>query len=223
VPGALLAFVALRADRIAWPFAKNLRAYLVTGGAPLAAYLLGWTLYVNAASPGNPAPLPYLPVLNPLDLAAAGALLVVATWFTETTARGVLPLSPDARRLAIAGFGLAAFVWANGVLLRTLHHWAGVPFDFDAMTRSMLVQASFSIFWTLIALAAMVFATRRGLRPLWIAGAALMAVVVAKLFVVDLSNAGGIARIVSFLVVGVLMLVIGYFSPVPPRSQEASS
>jgi uncharacterized membrane protein len=43
-----------------------------------------------------------------------------------------------------------------------------------------------------------------------------MAVVVAKLFFVDLSNVGGIERIVSFIGVGLLMLVVGYFSPVPP-------
>jgi len=135
----------------------------------------------------------------------------------------VLALSRDERNLALAGFGLAAFVWANGVLLRTLHHWAGVPFAFDAMSRSVLVQASFSIFWTLIALGAMVIATRRGLRPLWLAGAALMGIVVAKLFVVDLSSAGGVERIVSFIVVGVLMLVIGYFSPVPPKAREVSN
>ena len=223
VPGLLLAFVSLRADAIAWPFARNLREYLVTGAAPLAAYLLAWTLYANVTSNGSPAPLPYLPVLNPLDLAQAGALLLVATWFTEASSREVLALSRDERNLALAGFGLAAFVWANGVLLRTLHHWAGVPFAFDVMSRSVLVQASFSIFWTLIALGAMVIATRRGLRPLWLAGAALMGIVVAKLFVVDLSSAGGVERIVSFIVVGVLMLVIGYFSPVPPKAREVSN
>ncbi len=43
-----------------------------------------------------------------------------------------------------------------------------------------------------------------------------MAIVVAKLFFVDLSNVGGIERIVSFIGVGLLMLVVGYFSPVPP-------
>jgi uncharacterized membrane protein len=48
----------------------------------------------------------------------------------------------------------------------------------------------------------------------------LMAVVVAKLFLIDLSSVGGIERIVSFIAVGVLMLVIGYFSPVPPRNTE---
>jgi uncharacterized membrane protein len=36
-----------------------------------------------------------------------------------------------------------------------------------------------------------------------------------------LSHLSGIERIVSFIGVGVLMLVIGYFSPVPPRTKEA--
>ena len=49
-------------------------------------------------------------------------------------------------------------------------------------------------------------------------GAALMAVVVGKLFLVDLSHMAGIERIVSFIGVGVLMLVIGYFSPLPPAA-----
>ena len=50
-------------------------------------------------------------------------------------------------------------------------------------------------------------------------GAVLMAVVVAKLFLVDLSGAGTVERIVSFIGVGVLMLVIGYLSPVPPKEE----
>jgi uncharacterized membrane protein len=68
----------------------------------------------------------------------------------------------------------------------------------------------------------MVVASRTRLRPLWIAGAALMGVVVIKLFVVDLSNVSGVERIVSFIGVGVLMLLIGYLSPVPPRTREAA-
>jgi uncharacterized membrane protein len=113
------------------------------------------------------------------------------------------------------------FLWLNGVLLRSLHHWAGVPFDFEAMMRSMTVQAAFSIFWSVLALCTMLTATRLRLRALWLAGAVLMAVVVVKLFFVDLSNVGGIQRIVSFIGVGLLMLVIGYVSPVPPAvSQE---
>ena len=43
-----------------------------------------------------------------------------------------------------------------------------------------------------------------------------MAVVIVKLFFVDLANVGSIERIVSFLGVGLAMLVVGYFSPLPP-------
>jgi uncharacterized membrane protein len=38
-----------------------------------------------------------------------------------------------------------------------------------------------------------------------------------------LSQVGAIGRIISFLVTGVLILVIGYVAPVPPKEQEVSS
>ncbi len=50
-------------------------------------------------------------------------------------------------------------------------------------------------------------------------GAALLAGVVIKLFSVDLAALGTVARIVSFVVVGGLILVIGYVSPLPPKEQ----
>jgi uncharacterized membrane protein len=84
----------------------------------------------------------------------------------------------------------------------------------------MLVQAALASFWSVLALATMVVSTRLRLRPLWITGAALMGAVVVKLFLVDLSNVSGVERIVSFIGVGLLMLLIGYLSPVPPRHPE---
>ncbi len=54
------------------------------------------------------------------------------------------------------------------------------------------------------------------------AGAALLALVVVKLFMVDLSNVGGIERIISFLGVGVLMLAIGYLAPFPATKSTAA-
>jgi uncharacterized membrane protein len=86
----------------------------------------------------------------------------------------------------------------------------------------VLVQAALSVFWSVLALGLMVFATRKANRSVWMVGAVLMGVVVAKLVFVDLSHLAGIERIVSFIGVGVLMLVIGYFSPVPPRKAEAA-
>jgi uncharacterized membrane protein len=218
VPGALLFGLALAGMRVAWPVAANRDAYFVAGAAPLAVFLGLWVLAVNFVSSGDPAPLPYVPVLNPLDLAQVGAVLAIALWFVEI--RRALPeVAAAPLTVAYAVLAALAFVWVNAVLLRTLHHWAGVRFSLEAMGRSDLVQTALSILWTLIALAGMVLATRRGLRTAWLAGAGLMTVVVVKLFMVDLSNVGTIQRIVSFIVVGVLMLVLGYFSPVPPRGR----
>jgi uncharacterized membrane protein len=88
------------------------------------------------------------------------------------------------------------------------------------MFSSNLVQTSYTLFWSLLALCIMVAAVRRSLRPVWIAGAGLLGVVVGKLFLVDLASHGTVERIVSFVVVGLLMLVIGWFAPVPPKIDE---
>lgn len=220
VPGALLVLLALRGERIAWPVAAHRRAYLVIGALPPALFLAGWFVLSNVVSNGDPWPLPYLPLLNPLDLAQLGALLAVATWFVEVRRLGLPPLASAPLSAAWGLAGAAGFFWSNAALLRTLHHWADVPLRVPDLMASELVQASLSLFWTLLALGAMLIATRRSRRPLWLVGAGLMAVVVGKLFLIDLSNVGTIARIVSFLGVGVLMLVIGYLAPVPPKREE---
>jgi len=57
-------------------------------------------------------------------------------------------------------------------------------------------------------------------RTVWSVGAALLGVVVAKLFFIELADRGGLYRIVSFIAVGVLLLVVGYFAPVPPQRPD---
>lgn len=49
------------------------------------------------------------------------------------------------------------------------------------------------------------------------------AIAVAKLFLLDLAGQGTIERIISFIVVGALLLVVGYFSPVPPTEKANTS
>jgi len=129
-----------------------------------------------------------------------------------------MPMARMPLAAAWAGLGIGGFVWANAVLLRTLHHTADIPFRINALLGSNLVQASLPLFWTLLALVAMVLATRRGWRAVWMVGAGLMFTVVLKLLLVDLSNVGTIERIVSFVGVGLLMLVVGYFAPAPPKA-----
>jgi uncharacterized membrane protein len=85
------------------------------------------------------------------------------------------------------------------------------------MRHSTLVQASLSIFWGVLGFTAMTLAARQSWRYVWMVGVGLMGVVVLKLFLVDLSNFGTIAHILSFLTVGALLLVTGYLAPLPPR------
>lgn len=51
-------------------------------------------------------------------------------------------------------------------------------------------------------------------------GATLMGIVVVKLFLIELSNSGGIERIASFIIVGLLLLLVGWFAPVPPKAEN---
>ena len=220
VPGALVAAFAAYGARLGWPVSTHRHAYLYAGALPLALFLLGWVVYSNFASSGNPAPLPYVPLLNPLDLAQAGALLALATWYVHLRRLALPDSTLPSEAAALRVLGVILFVALNGVLLRTLHHYADVPFRLDAMLRSVLVQAAFSLFWSLLALGAMVVGTRRGLRVLWAIGAALLGVVIVKLFLIDLSNSGTAGRWISFIGVGLLVIVIGYFAPVPPKPQE---
>ena len=222
VPGVLLGLLAARGERLPWPVRGRVATYALLGAAPLAVFLLGWALVVNFTSDGNASPLPYFPLVNPLDLAQFAAVLAVVAWLRWVNKLHLGDYFGDTPWVTYGALGLVAFVALNGALLRTLHHWAGVPLVLDALLESMLVQAALSIFWTVLALCAMVVATRLRLRALWIVGAGLMGVVVLKLFLVDLSNVGGVERIVSFIGVGVLMLLIGYLSPVPPKTQEGS-
>jgi uncharacterized membrane protein len=220
VPGLLLMLLDRVDAEAPWPFGPHHRAYRAFGGAPLAGGLLLWVGATTILSSGNARPLPYVPVLNPLDLAQGGALVVCAWWVRGLRRSAVVAPTSGQIRWAVAALGVAAFAVLSGSALRTVHHWSGVAFTAHALFRSMLVQAVLSILWSALALGSMASATRFALRPLWLAGAGLMGVVVLKLFLIDLSNAGGVERIVSFIGVGVLMLIIGYLSPVPPRDPE---
>ena len=223
VPALLATWIATRRAESRWPVGPHRRTYLAYALGPVMISLWLWVVFINFASSGNPRPLPYLPLVNPLDVAVALIAMIGLLWWRALREVEAPAMLARAATLAPALLGVTGFVWANGVLLRTLHHWVEVPFRLEAMWRSTLVQASFSVFWAALALAAMVVANRRRLRAVWLCGAALLGVVVVKLFLFDLSKIGGMERIVSFLGVGVLLLVIGYLAPVPPRREGEKS
>lgn len=211
-----------QARRLPWPVARFEHEYRLWAAAPLAALMLAWFWLANANSAGDSDPLPYLPLFNPLEL---GLLLCLGALFVW--ARDALPrfgLGPARAQQLVQGVaGLSLFALLTVMVMRSAHHWGSVPWQSAALFDSMLVQAGLSIVWTLIALALMLFGHLRVRRELWLVGAALIALVVAKLFFVELGNRGGLERIVSFIGVGVLLLVVGYFAPLPPRKVDDSA
>lgn len=204
-----------------WPVSAYPREYRVYAAAPLALLMLGWFWLANGVSDGTADPLPYVPLINPLELGLLFALFGVYVWTRRAVTQFALPkfYAEHATQL-IAGVSL--FVFFCAVVTRTAHHWGGVPFELDLLLASMQVQAGLSIVWTLMALGLMIGGHLRHRREVWLIGAALIGLVVAKLFFIELSNRGGLARIVSFIGVGVLLLVVGYFAPLPPKRVEAA-
>jgi len=222
VPALGLVAVCAQASATRWPIGAHRRGYLVLGSIPIVAVLILWSVVANLLVDGNPAPLPYVPVANPLDLTQAVVLVAIATWVLN--ARRVAPdvLRALPANTIPAAFAALVFYSINFIVLRTIHFWFDVPFTLHGLWRSTLVQAALSLLWSVFALATMVYANRRGIRGPWVVGAALLGIVVAKLFVVDLAQVGTVARIVSFIGVGLLALLIGYLAPVPsPREESA--
>ncbi len=205
-----------------WPFDAHAAAYYWLAAVPLAMLVFVAALATALIAEGVTDPLPYIPLLNPVDLSLGLALAGLLGW-----RRAIAPVVPPRPTLplvtgreALAALALLGFVMINSVWLRLAHHWLGVGWAPEALLDSFVVQTGLAILWTLLALAMTIAAHRRGLRVLWMAGAALLGLVVVKLILIDLTNAGGAARIVAFMVVGALMLVVGYAAPLPPRQEE---
>lgn len=202
-----------RAER--WPVAPLAQWYRQVIVPAAACWFMLLAVFWNLQQNGAMAPLPYLPLLNPLDLSTAFALLLwlasYRLWPKEVQRTPLVALMP--RIAAVAAWG-----WLNMILVRTAAHFLGIDYNVFALADSMFIQAMLSLFWSLSALFIMRRAGKLDVdaaRKLWMPGAALLGIVAVKLFVVDLSNTGSIARIVSFVGVGLLMVAIGYLAPYP--------
>lgn len=167
----------------------------------------GWLLVLWQS--GRSAPLPWLPVLHPLGLVQVAALVLVAAWWRT-------PAAADFARWRVPALAAAGFALASVEVLRACRHWGDVPWG-EAMFSTSLVQTSLTVAWSLLGVLGWIMGSRRGQRALWLAGAVLMAVVLAKLLLVDRQHLGNLLGIVSFIAYGLLCTVVGYFAPAPPR------
>jgi uncharacterized membrane protein len=185
------------------------RAWL--SGTYVAIVASGWVGALFAA--GNSAPLPWIPLINPLEVAQLAALVLFASWLWSAHANTLLAR----RRIGVlAG---ASFLFITCMTLRGVHHWGGVPWD-DGLLPTSLAQTSLTIVWSVLGVAGWILGSRRGQRALWLAGAVLMGVVLAKLVLVDRQHLGNLLGIGSFIGFGLLCTLVGYIAPAPPRAGE---
>lgn len=201
-----------------FPIGRWRDEYVTLGLLPHVVAVTFFAQYWNLANPGDPTPLPYVPGANPLGIVVGASLLALIYWYREAKR------SPWAARPGrFAGLvGAFAFLWLTMGVVRAVHHHAGVPWDFEALAASRQLQTSLSIFWSILGLATMIVGHRRGLRPLWIFGCCLLVLVVGKLLLVDLKERGTLERIISFIGTGIVLLLTGYFAPIPPSRKQGT-
>src|SRR5690606_39098638 len=179
----------------------------------VALMLAVWWLATQFAS-GEPAPVAWGAVLNPLELLQVALLVMLARWLWSGQAKAF----EGARVGLLSGAG---FMLVTALTLRSVHHWGGVPWD-GTMFDYTLAQASLTVVWSVLGVIGWISGSRRGQRTLWLAGAVLMGVVLAKLVLVDRQHLGDLLGIGSFIAYGLLCMLVGYFAPAPPRAVAAS-
>jgi uncharacterized membrane protein len=211
---ALAALSRVRPRMLAAPLAVGFDEYrmaLAISATVASAGLWGLSLF----SAGDSAPLPWLVVLNPLELLQIAVLLLLAHWAWRGERLSAL------MRVGVPMFAIASFVWITFATLRATHHWAGGAWS-PAMLGETEVQTALTVVWSVLGVLGWVFGSRRGDRMLWGAGAVLMAVVLLKLLLIDRGHLGNIFGIISFIAYGLLCTAVGYFAPAPPKREATA-
>lgn len=208
VVGAVVAMGLAFSFRVPDTWASAWERRQTTTGLAVASVV--W-LVLGFGISGSTAPLPYVPLLNPLDVASLAVVLVLAAAVRQPdSGRGVAALV-----LITLAFGAL-----TAAVLRAVHHLGGVRWTADALFASSTAQAALAVTWTVFALVLALASRRTGSRPLWFAGAAVLALVVGKLFLVDLAQAQALVLVAAFITVGALVTLIGYLAPLPPRHES---
>jgi uncharacterized membrane protein len=162
-------------------------------------------LFAVNAHPAEGAPAAFL---------AAAAALVVALLARADRLRqedgfdaGLRELQPPLRTGAAWATGVTALYGLSLTVMGAVA-WLG---DADVDTEFQRGHTTVSAVWGIVGLVVLYLGLRRGWRSLRSAGFVLFGVALAKIFLYDLSQLSSIARAVSFLAVGALLLTAGFF------------
>ena len=134
------------------------------------------------------------------------ALIVGAA--LATLVYGRMPERWDRFRAAVvAGIAVLAIYGVSLTILGAFQ-WLGTA---SVETEFQRGHSAVSAFWGLIGLVALYVGLTRESRRLRVAGFALFGLALAKLFLYDLANLSSVTRALSFLAVGAVLLLAGFF------------
>jgi uncharacterized membrane protein len=171
----------------------------------------GWLVALKSSL--DPAPLGWLPLLNPGELVQLAILALAVVWLSSD-------LSPAGlRALRNPVLAIGGFLLLSASTLRGVHFWGQVPWD-GHLSSTSLAQTALTVVWSVLGVLGWIIGSRSARRGLWLASAVLMAVVLGKLVLVDRSHLGNLTGIVSFMAYGLLCVIVGYLAPAPPRAGE---
>ena len=178
----------------------------------IALFSLIWEIFAFSIEPSGS----YIPILNITDIIQILIITMLGFWIYKNIEK------LDKETLNIGAFvvmGLS-FILISTILARAISVYMGVEYNLGSLWSNNYLQSGLSIIWSICAVAIMLLSKKYKIRYLWVAGFGLLLVVVAKLFLIELANSGTIERIVSFIVVGLILLAIGYFVPLPPENKR---
>jgi uncharacterized membrane protein len=139
---------------------------------------------------------------------AAVALGAVAAGAAFAAWRG-LPLVEHGREV-LAGVAGVALVYLASIGIVSLFQPGAVEVREGALTVREQGQAILSAFWSLLGLGLLWAGLRRDVREWRLAGFMLLAVAVAKVFLYDMAALQAEYRVLSFIVLGLLLLAAAY-------------
>lgn len=175
-------------------------AWRLSGGATVVVALIVQVLVANPVF--EPADVGRLPIVNGLLLAYAVPAAMAAL------ARRWIDIEPDRRvdLLVEAAASILAFAYVS----LEVRHFFDPGFERRGFSAHGLELYAYSIVWLLFGVALLGLGFLRQAAALRHAGMALVCIVVAKVFLIDMAGLQGLLRVFSFLGLGAALIGLGY-------------
>ena len=206
-----------------------IKSYWSIGLLPLISYM-AFYLIVGIGMSGQIIYWNYIPIVNPLEESAIFSLIMLCVWLkltinylqienkTTNFANFKVPLP----NLILILLVVLTFLWANSIVLRCLSQTFDITWSTFTLWHNNIVQMTASLLWMLSAVILIAIGHRYSLRKIWFCGQLIQLIVIIKLIFVDIREIDGLLRAFAFIGVALLMLLIGYLAPLPPKQNNES-